>query len=926
MTMRIQNACLAAFLTGAIALRGVPLSNTKVDAYNVRIGTETFSGLYKFTTNTLLVETADAITNMGSDTIKFYMGSDTFAQSGVILPPTVTNLMTLARDEPSYHHVLDMPFRHFIIWEYPFANPDEWWASGYNTTQGAKDYAEMYALTCYLLTNYNNSGKTFYLGHWEGDGYLSVTVNGLAWATNPSPATISGMIGWLNNRQQAVDDAKSATPHTNVNVFNYAEANRVRDAMENGPTNNQRVINCVVPYVTNLDYLSYSSYDAQNLSVSDLYTTLNYMQSMLPTNKAGEVPGERMWIGEYGWGYLSPAAQEPLTRSYIQRLLGWNSGGQSLQYILFWEMYNNQEPSTGATNFFLISPENTKAPCYYLHQYFLNEARLLLAQYQESTGTLPDDTQFSALVAPMLNAPLSAPVTLTLTNLHGSMIAPGLASLFGTLAQGVYGDDEAAVWVYWGRQNGGTTPGAWEGGQFLGVNTNFNPVVFTATLTNLAANTNYYFAFYASNASAHVWASGSQTLDTTGLATGDYSCRAKISFPGYTGREVLADFPVLVELGSNVPGFSYPQFASPTGGDLRFTDAAGLTALPYEVDQWNAGGQSTVWVELPALSGTADFIWAYWGNPAATNPPAYTTNGTVWSPSYIGVWHLEQKGFPYLDSTGNYPADSGVAPEWSTGHIGGFGVFNGASDYLDIGPVNVGPAFTLSAWVNVSRDANNIQAIWANKPGGWNSAGYAVYINTYNTTDQRVLVETGDGTNGQDLETGASAVGFGSWHLITAEVNETGGTGAIYVDGIDQTQTGGIQSDFPNQTGLNIGRFTNNAYYFNGSIDEARIQSGLESSNWIWASWMNVASNSQFTSFSAVNPQPSLTVASNGGEVFLTWPVNEGVFTLYTTANLTPPIVWSPVTNPAPAFIDSQWELPLLASPGAAAFYRLQSR
>ena len=177
MTMRIQNACLAAFLTGAIALRGVPLSNTKVDAYNVRIGTETFSGLYKFTTNTLLVETADAITNMGSDTIKFYMGSDTFAQSGVILPPTVTNLMTLARDEPSYHHVLDMPFRHFIIWEYPFANPDEWWASGYNTTQGAKDYAEMYALTCYLLTNYNNSGKTFYLGHWEGDGYLSVTVN-----------------------------------------------------------------------------------------------------------------------------------------------------------------------------------------------------------------------------------------------------------------------------------------------------------------------------------------------------------------------------------------------------------------------------------------------------------------------------------------------------------------------------------------------------------------------------------------------------------------------------------------------------------------------------------------------------------------------------------------------------------------------------
>ena len=85
----------------------------------------------------------------------------------------------------------------------------------------------------YFLTNYNNSGKTFYLGHWEGDGYLKVN----DWTTNPSPATIQGMIGWLNNRQQAVDDAKRDTVYTNVNVFNYAEGNRVRDAMLNGPNN-----------------------------------------------------------------------------------------------------------------------------------------------------------------------------------------------------------------------------------------------------------------------------------------------------------------------------------------------------------------------------------------------------------------------------------------------------------------------------------------------------------------------------------------------------------------------------------------------------------------------------------------------------------------------------------------------------------------
>ena len=39
------------------------------------------------------------------------------------------------------------------------------------------------------------------------------------------------MIDWLNNRQQAVDDAQRDTTFTNVNVFCYAEVNRVRDAM-----------------------------------------------------------------------------------------------------------------------------------------------------------------------------------------------------------------------------------------------------------------------------------------------------------------------------------------------------------------------------------------------------------------------------------------------------------------------------------------------------------------------------------------------------------------------------------------------------------------------------------------------------------------------------------------------------------------------
>ncbi len=397
-----------------------------------------------------------------------------------------------------------MPFRHLIVWAYPLANSADWWGGGYNAAKGAKDYKEMYDLTCYLLTNYNNSGKTFYLGHWEGDGYLRVN----NWKTNPKAAKIQGMIGWLNNRQKAVDDAKAATACTNVYVYNYAECNRVRDAMFNDPTNNWRVINKVVPYITNLDYLSYSSYDAQRLSTSNLYATLDYMESMLPTDKASVVPGERIWIGEYGWGGNTVEAQEPFNRAYIQRLLNWNHNGRCLPFILFWEMYGNYNEG-GKTNFCLVDSTNTKVPSWYLHNYFINNARMSVARFKETNGRLPGDLEFSSLMSPLLDQPLAAPVHLDVANSGATATANKAAVVSGTLTQGVYGDDQAAVWVFFGPHDGGTDSGNWAGRRLLGVNTNFNPKTFSAVLPNLPGQNNYYFRFYTTNSSGGFWAPSS---------------------------------------------------------------------------------------------------------------------------------------------------------------------------------------------------------------------------------------------------------------------------------------------------------------------------------------------------------------------------------------------------------------------------------
>jgi Concanavalin A-like lectin/glucanases superfamily/Domain of unknown function (DUF2341) len=894
------------------------LSDPQVDAYNVRVGTETFAGLYKFTGNTLLVETAQAITNLGSDTIKFYLGPNTSGQSGVTRPANVTNLITLARDEPSYRRVFDMPFRHFVVWAYPIANPEPPFTDGnYSSAERAVDYRELYDLTRYLLTNYDNSGKTFYLGHWEGDGYLKVN----NWTTNPSPAVITAMIAWLNNRQQAVDDAKRDTAFTNVEVYNYAEANRVRDAMLNGPNNNQRAINCVVPYVTNLDYLSYSSYDAENLNASDLYATLNYMQSMLPTNKAAVVPGARIWIGEYGWGGYSTAAQEPLNRAYIQRLLNWNDHGQVMPFILYWEMYDN-EPGK---NFCLIDSNDVKTASWYLQNYFVNDARLRVAQFKETYGRLPTDTEFVSLVSPLLDQPLPPPVPLALTNVGTTVITNNTVAVSGALAQGIYSDHEAGVWVFYGRQDGGTTPSAWEGSRFAGVNTNFNPKTFTVVLNNLAPGTNYFFRFYAANAGTSAWAQTSTPFTTVTINPSGFGSRLKVFFSGYDRGETLTNFPALVNLSTNLPGFSYRQFASPGGGDLRFTDADGWRLIPHEIDEWNTNGISTVWVNVPSLSTTNDYIWAYWGNPAATNPPAYTTNGAVW-PDYDLVWHLEENGFPFADSTLQHPALTGTVPASAPGEIGRGGSFNGSSQFLDAGPVNLGDAFTLSAWVKLDPAAGNIQPIWANKAGGWNANGFALFVDSYQTTDRMLRLETGDGVGGAAAASATGAVSSGQWHLLTATIDRLRGAARLFVDGADVTQTGSAATDFGNTAAINLAQITNGGFHFDGVMDEARIESGVQSSDWIWASWMTVASNSTLQNYSAVTQQPpQLSIDAGGPGTLLTWPGSGVGFTLYESTNLTPPVVWTPATN-QPVLTNGQWQITPPGNESGICFYRLESQ
>lgn len=378
---------LVLFLRGtACATEVKPMP--KLDTFNYAIGTQTIGAAYGFTKEPRICETAKAILEMGSNTIKFHMSKDSNGRKPGS-EPKISSLMELARDDPAHRQVLDMPFAYYLIWAYPFDGAS--WRKPISSDDRAKEYREMYEFAVYLLKTYNGTGKRFYLGHWEGDWYLHANYDPNA---DVPDEKIQGMVDWLTVRQKAVDDARKRTPHQDVEVYNYAEANLVKIAFEGKCC----MANDVIPKV-NLDYVSYSSYDTEH-NPELLAKALDYLESKLQP-KAG-IEGKRVFIGEYGFPAENhtPEKQDEKSRQVMRTALVWGC-----PFILYWEMYNNEIDDAGKQRgFWLIDDKNQKQPVYHTHQKLYAEARGYIADFKKRTGRMPALDEYSRAAVRWLDA------------------------------------------------------------------------------------------------------------------------------------------------------------------------------------------------------------------------------------------------------------------------------------------------------------------------------------------------------------------------------------------------------------------------------------------------------------------------------------------------------------------------------------------
>jgi hypothetical protein len=342
---------------------------------------------------------------------------------------------------------------------------------------------------------------------------------------------------------------------------------------------------------------------------------------------------------------------------------------------------------------------------------------------------------------------------------------------------------------------------------------------------------------------------------------GTWGQKMKITFGGYNKSETLTNFPVLVSLGTNLTGFSYSQFSSTSGGDLRFSDSSQTNELNCEVEKWNTGGTSYVWVQVPGISSTNTRIWAFWKNANQTSAPAYTTNGATWAAGFGGVWHMNEtvgNGGTQHDSTANHNSGTFYAASSSTG---GLAALVGNGDWI-YGGSGSGQRLQVSDNASIRNGSNLTMGVWLKcADSTWyqesgcpmsKRGGYMLYPSPSGGKDIRFRFS--DGNNNKDTPT-YTVGNITQWHYYVGRYDKAAQKEILFFDG-QPVATNTVNATIVNGSELTWGCQPNDGpAQYRGWVDESRVETVTRSDNWIWANYMTIASNSVFSSYGQVGLQ-----------------------------------------------------------------------
>ena len=335
----------------------------------------------------------------------------------------------------------------------------------------------------------------------------------------------------------------------------------------------------------------------------------------------------------------------------------------------------------------------------------------------------------------------------------------------------------------------------------------------------------------------------------------------------------LINFPVLVRLNpSNFNGFAAVR---PGGADIRF--ARNGRHLSYHIERWVDGPSNAdtaeIWVKLDTVykNNNTQMFTMYWGNSAATDASDSHATFDV-ANGFVAVYHHNQSSGSVIDVTGN--GLNGTAHGSITynqiGDIGKANGFNGNGTWFDAGNsskfnFSANDVFTVSAWVY--RSGSNVNGVHEGIAGSfeWTSGNYRSFCLINYPSDGFNFHVSSDGTSGSETILNSNFMpANGTWYHVTSLAD--GSRLRIYVNGVERNNVAYSNNIYysTNST-FKIGIMDDNGdsyrQYWNGKIDEVRVEKVARSADWIKLSYENQKTGS--TVISSINPPSGLAYSSN---------------------------------------------------------------
>jgi len=321
---------------------------------------------------------------------------------------------------------------------------------------------------------------------------------------------------------------------------------------------------------------------------------------------------------------------------------------------------------------------------------------------------------------------------------------------------------------------------------------------------------------------------------------GDWGFRRKILFNNADQTDDLTNFPVLIRLSDSWFDYGHTQ---DLGEDIRFVDSDLTEILPYEIEKWEEGGVSVIWVRVPHIPGSSsdDYIWMYYGNGVAADNQ---NSSAVWEPNFLGVWHLAETGAETtaFDSTlrgnsGTY--QNGVLLDQAGGFDDRAVAFDGDNDHVNLGGLDVdgaqgddGITIEVFAWSD-SGDGRLV----SKADGRDNSDHWWMLSTVDNGTRLRFRLKL-EGTT-QLLFADSANLPSGDWFYAVAAYAGSGMQ--IFQDGNpngSNSRSGTVSRDGGKQAW--IGSNPTDAFdTWQGFIGEVRVSNIGRSPDWIAASWLS---------------------------------------------------------------------------------------